>query len=45
MKVKLTRTGDIVEYDASFAVRLIEQGKAVIVPKEPAKKPAKKADA
>ncbi len=29
MKVKLTKTGEVVEYDIGYAIRLIEQGKAV----------------
>ncbi len=42
MKIKMLKTGEIVEHDSGYAVRLIEQGKAVPAEPEPAKaKPAK----
>ena len=34
MKVKMLRNGEVKEYNDSYAMRLIEQGKAVIAPKE-----------
>lgn len=45
MKIKMLKTGEVVEYDNAYAVRLIEQGKAVKA-EEPqegkAEKPASK---
>ena len=37
MKVKLLATGEVVDYNAGYAARLIEQGKAVKA-EEPQKK-------
>ncbi len=38
MKVKIIKTGQTEEYDSSYAVRLIEQGKAVpAAPEKPAR--------
>lgn len=37
MKVKILKTGQIEDYDSGYAVRLIEQGKAVKADEEPAK--------
>lgn len=34
MKVKMLRNGEVKEYNDSYAMRLIEQGKAVIAPKD-----------
>ncbi|MBQ9252250.1 MAG: hypothetical protein IJ188_06420 [Clostridia bacterium] len=34
MKIKILKTGKIEEYATGFAVRLIEQGKAVPAPQE-----------
>lgn len=51
MKVKIIATGAVMDANASFANRLVEQGKAVVIheviePKKPAKKekPADKDD-
>lgn len=41
MNVKIIKTGKIETVGASYGMRLIEQGKAVLAP-EAAKKPAKK---
>ena len=41
MNVKIIKTGKVETVGASYGMRMIEQGKAVIVPK-PAKKPDKK---
>lgn len=38
MKVKILKTGQVEEYNAGYAVRLIEQGKAVPAPAEKAEK-------
>lgn len=45
MKVKIIKTGEIQTVKDNYGMRLIEQGKAVIVPKtaKPAKKDAAKA--
>lgn len=46
MKVKIIATGEIVEHDAGYAVRLIEQGKAVKAEKaEEKEKPKRSGDA
>ncbi len=34
MKIKIIKTGKVEEYDTGYAVRLIEQGKAVPAPAE-----------
>lgn len=44
MRIKLIPTGEIAEYDASYAVRLIEQGKAVPIPAAAKPKAAKAAE-
>ena len=45
MKVKMTRTGQVVEHNDSYAHRLIEHGKATPAPKgQAAKKPGAKAE-
>lgn len=41
MNVKIIKTGEIETVGASYGMRLIEQGKAVLVPKS-AKRPDKK---
>ncbi|MBR3740532.1 MAG: hypothetical protein IKN04_08735 [Clostridia bacterium] len=42
MKIKMLKTGEIVEHESGYAARLIEQGKAVPAPPEPVEeKPAK----
>lgn len=42
MKIKMLKTGEIVERDSGYAARLIEQGKAIPADPEPAiEKPAK----
>jgi hypothetical protein len=43
VKVKIIATGEIVEHDAGYAVRLIEQGKAVKA--EEKEKPKRSGDA
>lgn len=41
----MTRTGQVVDHNDSYARRMIEQGKATLVPKEQAtKKPSAKAE-
>lgn len=35
MKVKIVKTRRVVDYDESYAARLIEQGRAVLVKEEP----------
>lgn len=42
MRVKLTKTGDTVTVNDSYGARLIEQGKAVCVEKEPKPSSGKK---
>ncbi len=42
MKIKMLKSGEIVEHDPCYAARLIEQGKAVPVEPEPAKGKAAK---
>ena len=42
MKVKLLNCGEIKEFNDSYAARLIEQGKAILPPKEEKKSQAKK---
>lgn len=44
MKVKMLRNGEVKEYNDSYAMRLIEQGKAVIAPKEENKSTALEPD-
>lgn len=39
MRIKLISTGEIAEFESGYAVRLIEQGKAVPVPAPMAAKP------
>ena len=39
MKVKLIKTGEVVEVNDSYGERLIEQGKAVLVEEAPAAAP------
>ena len=39
MKIKILSTGKTEEYEAGYAVRLIEQGKAVPAPEEAEAKP------
>jgi len=46
MRVKLLKCGEVKEFNDSYALRLIEQGKAVLPPEKPKEKaadPAKKA--
>ena len=42
MKVKILKTGKVEEYETGYAVRLVEQGKAVPAPAE--NEPKEKAD-
>lgn len=42
MKVKLLKCGEVKEFNDSYAARLIEQGKAILPPKEEKKTQAKK---
>lgn len=39
MKIKIIKTGEIVERENGYALRLIEQGKATPAPQEDTKKP------
>lgn len=41
MKVKIIKTGVVEDHDPSFAVRLIEQGKAILAPDDESTKPEK----
>lgn len=44
MKIKLLQTSKVLEVCTSYALRLIEQGKAIAVPAE-VRKPTRKANA
>ena len=45
MTLRMTKTGETVKENDSYALRLIEQGKAVVVHDEPKKLPAKEKSA
>lgn len=44
MKIRILATGEVAEYNDSYAARLIEQGKAVVVREASAADSAEKAD-
>lgn len=44
MRIRIIETGEIAEHDASYAVRLIEQGKAVPMPAAAKPRSAKTAE-
>lgn len=45
MTLRMTKTGETVKENDSYALRLIEQGKAVVVHDEPKRTPAKEKSA
>lgn len=45
MKVRILATGEVVWLNPSYANRMIEQGKAVLVPSKPKAEPEKKTKA
>ena len=44
MKIRILATGEVAEYNDSYATRLIEQGKAVVVRETKAADSTEKAD-